>query len=203
MPGIKRRITPALAPAAAEWYTAERQKGGEKMKQIELSPTEPAPATPAPAAGGPSCGTTAMKKELSGGAAETTNNRMELNRCDRRAPGAQGALRRHRVQRLQVFLRRGEQGLGLRLEKARMEEIRRQTRLKPGPLGGRCSRRWPGTRSRSCGCAATTATRKTSACDRLAVAQSEAHKKKKLTHRKRSLGGYRRLLFSFVILPFT
>ena len=74
----KRRITPALAPAAAEWYTAERQKGGEKMKQIELFTDGACSGNPGPGGWGAILRYNGHEKELSGGAAETTNNRMEL-----------------------------------------------------------------------------------------------------------------------------
>ena len=63
------------------------------------------------------------EKEMSGFEAETTNNRMELTAVIR----ALAALREPCLVTLQICVRRGNQGLGLRLAAQGLAQGRRQT----------------------------------------------------------------------------
>ena len=82
------------------------------MKTVTLYTDGACSGNPGPGGWGAILMYGAHRKELSGGEANTTNNRMELTAVIQGLPPSEGALRRGALVRLQVRHRRPGQGLG-------------------------------------------------------------------------------------------
>ena len=82
------------------------------MKQVTIYTDGACSGNPGPGGWGAILMYGAHKRELSGGEADTTNNRMELTRRDPGAVSFEGALHRGALERLQICDRRPFQGLG-------------------------------------------------------------------------------------------
>ena len=107
-------------------------KEGKPVKKVELYTDGACSGNPGPGGWGAILRYGEHEKELSGGAHDTTNNRMELTAVIEGLKALYG----ERLQRFQVLLRWCAEGLGLRLEKARLEKIRWQTGAQPRSVGG-------------------------------------------------------------------
>ena len=133
------------------------------MKQVTVYTDGACSGNPGPGGWGAILRCTAShRRELSGGEAATTNNRMELTAVIRGPVPAEGALQRGPLFRLQIRHRRPGEGLGPGLEEARgwvksdkkpalnpdlWEQLLALTGPAPAalPLGQRATRRTPTT----------------------------------------------------------
>ena len=115
-------------------------------------PTGPAKAIPVPAAGARSCAPATHEKELFGGEAHTTNNRMELTAVIRALRVAQASLAPWTLFTDSQYVKNGIETLDPRLAPQRLEDGGQEARQERGPVARARRGSSRATRSRGTGC---------------------------------------------------